>query len=37
MKLPDPVKALELYYTQTEINSAEIKKLFLVMVQRQQG
>ncbi len=28
MKLPDPVKALELYYTQTEINSAEIKKLF---------
>ena len=28
MKLPDPKKALELYYTKTEINNAEIRELF---------
>lgn len=28
MKRPDPEMALRLYYTQTEINSAEIKMLF---------
>lgn len=28
MKRPDPEMALRLYYSQTEINSAEIKKLF---------
>ena len=28
MKLPDPEKALELYYTKTEINNAEIRELF---------
>lgn len=28
MKLPDPERALTLYYTQTEINNAEIRKLF---------
>ena len=28
MKRPDPEKALRLYYTATEISSAEIKELF---------
>ena len=28
MKLPDPDKALELYYTKTEIYNAEIRELF---------
>lgn len=28
MKRPDPETALKLYYTHTEINSAEIKQLF---------
>ena len=28
MKLPDPEKTLELYYTKTEINNAEIRELF---------
>lgn len=28
MKLPDPEKALEMYYTKTEINNAEIRELF---------
>lgn len=28
MKLPDPEKALELYYTKTEINNVEIRYLF---------
>lgn len=28
MKLPDPEKAIELYYTKTEIDNAEIRELF---------
>ena len=28
MKMPNPEKALKLYYTQTEINNAEIRELF---------
>ena len=28
MKLPEPDKALKLYYTRTEINNAEIRDLF---------
>ena len=28
MKMPNPEKAIELYYTQTEINNAEIRELF---------
>lgn len=28
MKLPDPEKAIEMYYTMTEINNAEIRYLF---------
>lgn len=28
MKLPDPEKALKLYYTKTEIDNADIRELF---------